>query len=154
MSFRWNLLCLCSQQYNHLLNSPFFPISYPHLSRKQRFLFRMCLISLAISDLIFVVVTTCIYVSKFITRNTLLWVSEIDSWIVWKYDYLTVKFTVSRSNRLFIVCLLTNNACAYQQHHAGVYSFWSLYGNCESPERILGAFEAFLSRMLHNHLGI
>jgi hypothetical protein len=42
--------------------------------RKQRFLFRACLISLALSDLIFVVVTSIIYISKFMTPNVALWV--------------------------------------------------------------------------------
>lgn len=50
----------------------------------------MCLISLAISDLILVVVTTCINVSKFITRNTLLWVGYICHviWATWSVKCL------------------------------------------------------------------
>lgn len=43
-------------------------------SRKQRFLFKTCLISLAVSDLIVVIVTATIYISKFESSKTVLWV--------------------------------------------------------------------------------
>ncbi|CRL05729.1 CLUMA_CG018758, isoform A [Clunio marinus] len=49
-------------------------VLYVNISRKQRFLFRACLISLAISDLIFVAVTSCIYLSKFSTANSAVWI--------------------------------------------------------------------------------
>lgn len=51
-------------------------VLYVNFSRKQRFLFRACLISLAMSDLIFVVVTSCIYLPKFLKSQSALWVSK------------------------------------------------------------------------------
>lgn len=48
-------------------------VLYVNFSRKQRLLFRTCLISLAVSDLIFVVVTCFIYIPKFATPNSALW---------------------------------------------------------------------------------
>ncbi|CAO1413827.1 unnamed protein product [Diamesa tonsa] len=48
-------------------------VLYVNFSRKQRLLFRTCLISLAVSDLIFVIVTCFIYIPKFATPNSALW---------------------------------------------------------------------------------
>lgn len=48
-------------------------VLYVNFSRKQRLLFRTCLISLAVSDLIFVIITCFIYIPKFATPNSALW---------------------------------------------------------------------------------
>lgn len=48
-------------------------VLYVNFSRKQRLLFRTCLISLAVSDLIFVVITCFIYIPKFASKNSALW---------------------------------------------------------------------------------
>ncbi|CAO1415848.1 unnamed protein product [Diamesa serratosioi] len=48
-------------------------VLYVNFSRKQRLLFRTCLISLAVSDLMFVVITCFIYIPKFATPNSALW---------------------------------------------------------------------------------
>lgn len=45
--------------------------------RKQRFFFRVCLISLAISDLVYAIVTTWIYISLLRCSASALWVRDL-----------------------------------------------------------------------------
>lgn len=46
-----------------------------NVRRKQRHLFRVCLLTLALSDICFVTVTSIVYLSQFNTEYNSLWVS-------------------------------------------------------------------------------
>ena len=45
-------------------------------NREQRHLFRVCLLSLALSDILFVTITSIVYLSQFNTEYNSLWVSR------------------------------------------------------------------------------
>lgn len=50
-----------------------------NIRREQRHLFRVCLLSLALSDILFVTITSIVYLSQFNSEYNSLWVSILTS---------------------------------------------------------------------------
>jgi hypothetical protein len=132
------------------------------IHRKQRLLFRTCLISLAVSDLMYVLVTSVVYLPRLFISQSALWVREMAMFIF----TLCLSFINSRLKSFTVLFLLdswfssmcntsifTDISNFSQQYIACVHRNGSVHGCCENIKNSMGAWKVILSYMLCPYLG-
>jgi hypothetical protein len=120
-------------------------------SNKKRLLLRTCLISLTISDVVFLLITTATYAAQFLEDISQNWVSFSVNLNTCFYESISTDLWRSTLHSL---PLLPNPIGSLEQHHPNRHCVGSIHGRYSNSEGDLGAQASLLQHMCCADLGL